>query len=101
MAGSERIRVLFPDHLNIARGKYLPQTIASSGRVRMCLGVFALTHDRDLIPAPGGGMLTGLPDMELVFDPEDLRESWQPGTKIAIADLEFEEIGRASCRERV
>ncbi len=56
----------------------------------MCLGVFALTHDRDLIPAPGGGLLMGLPDMELVFDPEHLRKSWQPGTKIALADLEFE-----------
>tara|TARA_Y100000588_G_scaffold89666_1_gene96256 strand:- start:670 stop:1785 length:1116 start_codon:yes stop_codon:yes gene_type:complete len=32
----------------------------------------------------------GLPDMELVFDPEHLRKSWQPGTKIALADLEFE-----------
>lgn len=90
VAANERIRVLFADHLNIARGKYLPQSFASSGEARLCLGVFALTHDRDLIPAPGGGLLTGLPDMEMVFDPEDLRESWHPNTKILLADLEFE-----------
>ncbi len=86
----ERFRVLFADHLNIARGKYLPQNMAASGSARACLGVFALTYDRDLIPAPGGGLLTGLPDMELVFDPGDLRDSWHDNTKILLADLQFE-----------
>ena len=90
VSGNDRIRVLFPDHLNIARGKLIPHTVASSGRARLCLGVFALTHDRALIPAPGGGLLTGLPDMEMVFDPENLHRSWQSRSKIAIADLEFD-----------
>lgn len=97
MASNDRIRVLFADHLNIARGKYLPHSFASSGEARLCLGVFALTHDRDLIPAPGGGLLTGLPDMEMVFDPEDLRDSWDPKSKIALADLHFEGKPLALC----
>lgn len=97
MADHERIRVLFPDHLNIARGKYLTKEAAAAGRARLCLGTFALTHDRDLIPAPGGGLLTGLPDMEMVFDPKDLRASWLPDSRIAIADLEFEDAPLALC----
>ncbi|MEM7170757.1 MAG: glutamine synthetase family protein [Pseudomonadota bacterium] len=87
---NERIRVLFADHLNVARGKYLPPSFAANGSARACLGVYALTYDRDLIPAPGGGLLTGLPDMEMIFDPDDLRPSWHDNTKILLADLEFE-----------
>lgn len=90
VTANERVRALFADHLNIARGKYLPQSFASRGEARLCLGVFAVTYDRDLIPAPGGGLLTGLPDMEMIFDPEELYESWQPHTKIVLADLHYE-----------
>ncbi len=83
----DRVRVLFADQLNLARGKYLPSEMAAKGKARFCLGAYALTYAKTLVPAPGSGMDAGLPDIEAVFDPEDLRDSWEPGTKIALADL--------------
>lgn len=85
----ERVRVLFADQLNLARGKYVPMSEAQKGHARMCVGTFAVTYDKALVAAPSGGMLDGLPDMEAVFDPQDLRPSWEIGTKIALADLRF------------
>ena len=41
-----RIRVLWPDHLNLARGKYLPHRLAAQG-TRHSLTVFALGYDRE------------------------------------------------------
>ncbi len=49
---NERLRVLFCDHLNLARGKYLPGTLEDGGVSRFCQGIFALGYDNDLIPAP-------------------------------------------------
>jgi len=49
-----RIRVLWPDHLNLARGKYLPYRLADRG-TRHCLSVFSLEYDRDMGPVPGTG----------------------------------------------
>lgn len=83
----KRVRILFGDQLNLARGKYVPASDAEKGHARMCVGTFAVTYDKVLVPAPGGGMLDGLPDMEAVFDPADLRPSWEAGTDIALADL--------------
>lgn len=40
---NERLRVLFCDHLNLARGKYLPIKKASSGSTRVCQGL-SLIH---------------------------------------------------------
>jgi glutamine synthetase len=85
-----RVRVLFADQLNIARGKYVPASDASKGHARLCLGTYAVTYARGLVPAPGGSLLEGLPDMEMVFDPNALRTGWEDNTAIALADLEFE-----------
>lgn len=85
----ERCRILFADQLNLARGKYVPMSEAAKGHARMCVGTFAVTYDKALVAAPSGGLLDGLPDMEAVFDPEDLRPSWEPGARIALADLRF------------
>jgi len=85
----DRVRVLFADQLNLARGKYLPWHMAQKGEARFCLGTFAVTYSRALVPAPHSGLLEGLPDMTAVFDPSDLRPGWERGTKIAIADLHF------------
>jgi len=85
----KRVRILFADQLNLARGKYVPTSEAAKGHARMCVGTFAVTYDKVLVAAPGGGMLDGLPDMEAVFDPADLRPSWEAGTEIALADLRF------------
>jgi glutamine synthetase len=93
----QRVRILFADQLNLARGKYVPAAEAQKGHVRMCVGTFAVTYDKALVAAPGGGMLDGLPDMEAVFDPADLRSAWEAGTQIALADLRFQGEPFALC----
>ena len=85
-----RVRVLFADQLNLARGKYVPAEFAKKGAARLCLGAYAVTYLKDLIPAPGAGVLEGLPDIEAVFDPASLRPGWEPNTEIALANLELE-----------
>ena len=84
-----RVRVLFADQLNLARGKYVPASFAAKGAARLCLGAYAVTYLKDLIPAPGAGVLEGLPDIEAVFDPSDLRPGWERNTQVALADLEL------------
>jgi glutamine synthetase len=96
-AHASRVRILFADQLNLARGKYVPASEAAKGHARMCVGTFAVTYDRALVAAPGGGMLDGLPDMEAVFDPADLRTGWEAGTAIALADLRFKGEPFALC----
>lgn len=85
----ERARLLFADQLNLARGKYVPMTEAAKGHARFCVGTYAVTYDKALVAAPGGGLLDGLPDMEMVFDPDGLRPGWEMGTKIALGTLHF------------
>ena len=58
----ERIRVLWPDHLGLARGKYVPASLAEQG-VRHCTGTWALGYDRGMTPeTPGSHWHDGLPD---------------------------------------
>jgi len=85
----DRCRVLFADQMNLARGKYVPMSDATKGHTRMCVGTFAVTYDKALVAAPGGGMLDGLPDMEVTFDPTAMRPSWDAGTQIALGALRF------------
>jgi glutamine synthetase len=89
LGAQERVRMLFCDQLNLARGKYMPISEAQKGHARMCVGNFAVTYDKALVAAPGGGLLDGLPDMEAAFDPLDLRPSWEADTQIVLADLKF------------
>jgi glutamine synthetase len=84
----ERIRALFPDHLGLARGKYLPARLAPEG-TRHCLSTFALNFDRTMVPAPGARMLEGLPDCDLWFDMADVRPSWEEATGVVVGDLSF------------
>lgn len=93
----DRVRVLFADQLNLARGKYVPRKFADKGEARFCLGAFALTYSRSLLPAPGAGLMEGLPDMEAVFDPKALRPGWEPNTKVAIADLKTDDQPSGLC----
>ena len=88
MSDYERIRVLFCDHLNLARGKYVPRALAEAGTLRHCIGVYAVDYERALIPAPGSGIPEGLPDMEAAFDLDRVRPGWEPGTGVVVADLE-------------
>jgi len=87
MAVGERLRLLFCDHLNLARGKYLPASKIGDGSSRFCRGVFAIGYDKELLPAPGSKMREGLPDMEAVYKAADIREGWEPATKVVVADL--------------
>lgn len=93
----ERARLLFADQLNLARGKYVPMTEAAKGHARFCVGTYAVTYDRTLVAAPGGGLLDGLPDMELAFDPDTMRPGWEPGTRIALGQLQFKGEPFALC----
>jgi len=93
----DRCRVLFADQLNLARGKYVPMADAARGHTRMCVGTFAVTYDKALVAAPGGGMLDGLPDMEVRFDPKAMRPSWDEGTQIALGNLWFKNEPFALC----
>ena len=93
----DRCRVLFADQLNLARGKYVPMADAAKGHTRMCVGTFAVTYDKVLVAAPGGGMLDGLPDMEVSFDPQAMRPSWDAGTQIALGSLRFKGEPFALC----
>ena len=70
-----RVRMLWPDHLGLARGKYLPTRRAEAGS-GFCVTTFGLTYDRDIIPAPGAHMLDGLRDVHGTVDPDSLHPSW-------------------------
>lgn len=97
VASPGRVRALFADQLNLARGKYLPLHEARKGRTRLCVGTFAVTYSRQLVPAPGGHLLNGLPDMEFVFDTDKLRPGWDGRSQIALGDLHFQGEPFALC----
>jgi len=83
----DRIRMLWPDHLGLARGKYVPSSLAPNGSA-FCVTTFAMAYDRDLIPAPGSHMLDGLKDVHGTIDESTLRPSWEDDrTGVAVADL--------------
>ncbi|MDA8285596.1 MAG: glutamine synthetase family protein [Actinomycetota bacterium] len=84
----ERIRVVWPDHLGLARGKYVPAS--HLGRVaRHCTGTWALGFDRQMTPGtPGSFFFEGLPDMEALFLPDAIRPGWELRTGVVVADLE-------------
>jgi glutamine synthetase len=84
---ADRLRLLFCDHLNLARGKILPASKIGDDASRFCQGVFAVSYEKDLIPSPGSMMLEGLPDMEARYLAADIREGWEPGTKVVVGDL--------------
>lgn len=82
-----RVRMLWPDHLGLARGKYLPTRRAEAGS-GFCVTTFGLTYDRDIIPAPGAHMLDGLRDVHATVDADSLHPSWEDDrTAVAVADL--------------
>ncbi len=82
-----RLRALFCDHLSIMRGKYLPYSKIGDDDTRFCRSVFGTHYDRDLLDAPGSMMKQGLPDMELRWRGEEIRDSWHASTKIVLGDL--------------
>ncbi|MEM7322311.1 MAG: glutamine synthetase family protein [Actinomycetota bacterium] len=86
-----RVRMLWPDHLGLARGKYVPGRLAQRGS-GFCVTSFAGSYDRDLIDAPGGYLLGGLRDMHGVPEQQTLRPSWEDErTGVAVAGLSIDE----------
>jgi glutamine synthetase len=83
----DRIRVLWPDHLGLARGKYVPAH--QVGRVRYCTGTWALGYEREMVPGtPGSHFFEGLPDMAAKVDETGIRPGWEARTGVVVADLE-------------
>ena len=84
----DRLRLFFCDHLSILRGKYLPGSrLGADGETRFCQSTFGVHFDKDLLPSPGSKMLEGLPDMVAKWRAEDIREGWEPATKVVMCDL--------------
>ena len=87
MTDWDRVRVLWPDHYGLARGKYVPIRLAHQG-ANHCVCVFALGYDRSMAPAPGAYLLEGLPDTHVSFDTADIRQGWDDdATGVVIGDL--------------
>ncbi|MCI0545484.1 MAG: glutamine synthetase, partial [Actinobacteria bacterium] len=60
-----RIRYLWPDHLGLARGKYLNAATAADGSGH-CVALFSLQLNRVMIPFPGAHH-ESFPDVEARF----------------------------------
>ena len=82
----ERVRLLWPDHLGLARGKYLMPEKAEAGTAH-CISLFTLGFDRVMTPHKGGLMMEGLPDCDAVFDPSDIRPSWEEKTGVVVPEI--------------
>lgn len=85
---TNRLRALYCDSLSIMRGKYLPASKICDDATRFCVSTFAVHYDRDLmLDAPGAMTREGCPDMELRWKAEEIRDSWDEGTKVVLGDL--------------
>ena len=82
----DRLRLLWPDHLGLARGKYLTPEKAASGTAH-CISLFTLGFDRVMIPHDGGFYWDGLPDCDADFEDGAIRAGWQEGTAVVIPDI--------------
>lgn len=85
-ADFDRLRLLWPDHLGLARGKYLTPEKAADGTAH-CISLFTLGFDREMIPHDGGFFWKGLPDCDAVFSEDDIRTGWQDGTAVVVPDV--------------
>ena len=83
----KRLRLLYPDIHGLERGKYLFGEVAEAGHAAFCVGVYPLTHDREILPVPKTQFDVGLHDIDVILDRDSLRHSWEPDTVIGIADI--------------
>lgn len=98
MTGYDRLRVLVPDHLGLARGKYLPWRLADRGTA-FCVGTWLLDYQREILEVEVGIDATGFPDVDAVYSIHEARPCWEGGTAVVVADLEYHgEPFRASAR---
>ena len=99
----DRIRFLWPDHLGLARGKYLSPARAAEGS-NHCVALFSLQLNRVMIPHPGAHH-ESFPDIEARFSTEDIRPGWEKGTGVVVASITKDgipvELAPRSILERV
>ncbi|WP_149589624.1 glutamine synthetase family protein [Tabrizicola flagellatus] len=85
---ADRLRAMFCDHLSLMRGKYLPAHKLKSDGTRLARPTFSVHWDKDLIlDAPHTKCREGIPDMELRWVAEEIRDGWEPDTKVVTGDL--------------
>ncbi len=85
---TDRLRAMFCDHLSLMRGKYLPASKMRDDESRFARPTFSVHYDKDLlIEAPGTMCLEGIPDMALRWKAEEIRQGWEPATKVVLGDL--------------
>ena len=85
---ADRLRAMFCDHLSLMRGKYLPASKLKSDGTRMARPTFSVHWDKDLIlDAPHTKCREGIPDMELRWIADEIRDGWEPDTKVVTGDL--------------
>lgn len=90
---TDRLRAMFCDHLSILRGKYLPAAKMRDDESRFAQPTFSVHYDKDLLlEAPGTKCLEGIPDMALRWKAEEIRQGWEPATRVVLGDL-FEAEG--------
>lgn len=81
----DRVRYLWPDHLGLARGKYLSAARAEQGS-NHCVALFSLQLNRVMEPFPGAHH-ESFPDVEARFDIDAVRPGWEPGTGVVVASI--------------
>ncbi|HEX5695872.1 MAG TPA: glutamine synthetase [Acidimicrobiia bacterium] len=99
----DRIRFLWPDHLGLARGKYLSPARAAEGS-NHCVALFSLQLNRVMIPHPGAHH-ESFPDVEARFSTDEIRPGWEKGTGVVVASITKDgvpvELAPRSILERV
>jgi len=85
----KRLRLLYPDIHGLERGKYLFGDWGSTGMAAFCIGVYPLTHDKEILAIPRTQFDVGLHDVEAMLDRESLRPGWEANTVIGLADVEL------------
>jgi glutamine synthetase len=81
----DRVRFLWPDHLGLARGKYLSAARAEEGS-NHCVALFSLQLNRVMEPFPGAHH-ESFPDVEARFPIEAIRPGWEQGTGVVVASI--------------
>jgi glutamine synthetase len=85
---ADRLRAMFCDHLSLMRGKYMPGAKLKSDSTRLARPTFSVHWDKDLIlDAPHTMCREGIPDMELRWDGAEIRDGWEPETRVVTGDL--------------
>ena len=83
----KRLRLLYPDLHGLERGEYLYGEKAVEGVAAFCVGVYPLTHDKEILPVPRTQFDVGLHDVDATLDRDSLHEGWEENTIVGVADL--------------